>query len=442
MEHAAMLTVPNSTCHPAFLPVAKQQPMSVPASMYEFSSYHIVLAVVGCAILFAHWLPRWISGREPAASALLIGAGYLAFAFIPGTPTPFNPVNSPKIWEMTSEICVVIGLFGVGIRIDSLRVWKNWQATVRLLAIAMPLTIAALAFVGMAAAGMTLATGLLLGAVLAPTDPVLASDVQVGKPLEGGEHPVRFTLTTEAGLNDGLAFPFLYLAMAVIAAGGWSIGLIGEWLAVDVAYRITVGLICGLVLGWMLARLLFDFPRENALSKTESGLVAFAGVMIIYGVTELVEGFGFIAVFVAGLTLRRSETNHEYHAKLHDFVEALERALTALLLVALGAAIPALLPFFTLQVAVISLVLLFVIRPAAAWLALSRTTLPSRERFVVAFYGIRGIGSIYYLAYAATHITLPNGEQLWAIVAFTIVISTMLHGFTAGLAIFGSSCSR
>ena len=409
--------------------------MSVPAFMYELSSYHVVLAIVGCAILFAHWLPRWISGREPAASALLIGAGYLAFEFIPGTPAPFNPVNSPKIWEMTSEICVVIGLFGVGIRIDSLRVWKNWQATVRLLVIAMPLTIAALAFVGMAAAGMTLATGLLLGAVLAPTDPVLASDVQVGKPLEGGEHPVRFTLTTEAGLNDGLAFPFLYLAMAVIAAGGWSLGLIGEWLAVDVAYRITVGLISGLVLGWMLARLLFDYPRENALSKTESGLVAFAGVMIIYGVTELVEGFGFIAVFVAGLTLRRSETNHEYHAKLHDFVEALERALTALLLVALGAGIPALLPFFTLQVAVISLVLLFVIRPAAAWLALSRTTLPPRERFVVAFYGIRGVGSIYYLAYAATHITLPNAEQLWAIIAFTIVVSTILHGFTAGLAI-------
>lgn len=403
--------------------------------MYELSSYHIVLAIVGCAILFAHWLPRWISGREPAASALLIGAGYLAFAFIPGAPAPFNPVNSPKIWEMTSEICVVIGLFGVGIRIDRLRVWKNWQATVRLLVIAMPLTIAALAFVGMAAAGMTLATGLLLGAVLAPTDPVLASDVQVGKPLEGGEHPVRFTLTTEAGLNDGLAFPFLYLAMSLIAAGGWSLGLIGEWLAVDVAYRISIGLVSGLVLGWMLAKLLFDFPRENALSKTESGLVAFAGVLIIYGVTELVEGFGFIAVFIAGLTLRRSETNHEYHAKLHDFVEALERALTALLLVALGAAIPALLPFLTWQVAIISLALLFIIRPVAAWLALSRSTLQSRERLVVAFYGIRGVGSIYYLAYAATHITLPNASQLWAIIAFTIVVSTILHGFTAGLAI-------
>lgn len=336
---------------------------------------------------------------------------------------------------MTSEICVVIGLFGVGIRIDKLRNWKNWQATVRLLAIAMPVTILALAFVGMAAAGMTLATGLLLGAVMAPTDPVLASDVQVGPPLEGGEHPVRFTLTTEAGLNDGLAFPFLYLAMSVIAAGSWSLGLVGEWLAVDVAYRIFIGLASGFALGWILAKFLFDVPRANPLSNTESGLVAFAGVLIIYGMTEIAEGFGFIAVFIAGLTLRRSETNHKYHAKLHDFVESLERALTALLLVALGAAIPGLIPHLDWQVAAISFALVLVIRPIGAWLALSGTTLQARERLVVAFYGIRGVGSIYYLAYAATHADLTNAPQLWAIVTCTIVISTILHGFTAGLAI-------
>ena len=171
------------------------------------------------------------------------------------------------------------------------------------------------------------------------------------------------------------------------------------------------------------------------MSKTESGLVAFAGVLIIYGVTELFEGYGFIAVFIAGLTLRRSETNHEYHTKLHDFVEALERALTALLLVALGAALPSLLPYVTWQVAAIALALLFVIRPVAAWLALSGTALQPRERRVVAFYGIRGIGSVYYLAYAATHIDLPDAQRLWAIVAFTIVASTIVHGFTAGLAI-------
>ncbi|MFN3452860.1 MAG: sodium:proton antiporter, partial [Sphingorhabdus sp.] len=125
------------------------------------NSYHIVLAVVGCAILFAHWIPRWISGREPAASALLIGAGYLAFAFVPGVPSALNPVTTPKIWEMVSEVCVIIGLFGVGIRIDKLRALTKWRPTLRLLIVAMPLTIAAVAMLGMFA-GMTVAAGLLL----------------------------------------------------------------------------------------------------------------------------------------------------------------------------------------------------------------------------------------------------------------------------------------
>jgi sodium/hydrogen antiporter len=403
-------------------------------SFFEGSSYHIVLAIVGCAILFAHWLPRWVSGREPASSALVIAAGYLAFAFLPGVPSPLNPVAAPKIWELISEFCVIIGLFGVGIRIDKLRNWKMWAPTVRLLAIAMPLTIAAVALAG-TAAGLGVATALLLGAVLAPTDPVLASDVQVGPPLEGGEHPVRFALTTEAGLNDGLAFPFLYLAMALAAAGGWSAGLVGQWFVLDVGYRILAGAVCGYALGWLVAKILFDWPPDNALSKTESGLVAFAGVLIVYGVTELFEGYGFIAVFVAGLTLRRSETNHDYHAKLHEFVESLERALTALLLFALGAAIPSLMQYLTWPLAAIAIALIFVIRPTAAWLSLAASGLKQRERFVVAFYGIRGVGSIYYLAYAATHSDLPNAGRLWAVVALAVLISTVVHGFTAGVAV-------
>jgi NhaP-type Na+/H+ or K+/H+ antiporter len=402
--------------------------------MFEFTFYHILLAALGAAILLSHWLPRWISGREPASSALLIGAGYLSVALVPGAAAPLDPVASPKIWELVSEMCVIIGLFGVGIRIDRLRAWRIWNPTIRLLVITMPLTIIAVAFAGVLT-GMAVATALLLGAILAPTDPVLASDVQVGPPLEGGEHPVRFTLTTEAGLNDGLAFPFLYLALALMAAGGSSEGLIGEWLAIDVGYRIAIGTACGFVIGWLAAKLLFDWPRKNALSKTESGLVAFAGVLIVYGVTELAEGYGFIAVFVAGLTLRRSETGHEYHAKLHDFVEALERALTALLLFALGAAIPALLPHISWPLAAIAIALILVIRPLAAWLSLTASGLKTRERFVIAFYGIRGIGSIYYLAYATTHADIPNAGQLWAVVAMAVGVSTVVHGFTAGLAV-------
>ncbi|GAA4036735.1 cation:proton antiporter [Sphingomonas rosea] len=403
--------------------------------MYEISPYHLVLVAFGAIIIIAYWLPRFVSGREPAASALLIGLGFLAFGWIPGMPETIDPIALPKPWEVISEICIVVGLFGVGLRIDKLSSRGLWKPTVRLLIVAMPLCIAAVAFLGWAFAGMTLAGALLLAAVLAPTDPVLAGDVQVGAPLEGGEHPVRFSLTTEAGLNDGLAFPFVYLALGIAAAGSLTGAVLTEWLWLDVAYRIAVGLASGVALGWLLGKLLFSWPRKNPLADTESGVIALAGVLAVYGLTELVEGYGFIAAFVSGLTLRRQESNHEFHTQLHGFSEAIEHALTAVLLVALGAALPALLPALTWKGAAIGAALLFLIRPLVGWLSLIGTFEKHRERAVVAFYGVRGIGSIYYLGYAGSHAELTNEAELWAIVAFTILLSTVVHGFTAGLAV-------
>jgi NhaP-type Na+/H+ or K+/H+ antiporter len=330
---------------------------------------------------------------------------------------------------------VVAGLFGVGLRIDRLSSRKLWMPTIRLLAIAMPLCIMAVALMGWAFAGMTMVGALLLAAVLAPTDPVLAGDVQVGAPLEGGEHPVRFSLTTEAGLNDGLAFPFVYLALAVAAAGGFTAEVITEWLWLDVAYRIAVGTASGAALGWLIGKLLFSWPGKNALANTESGVIALAGVLAVYGLTELIEGYGFVAAFVSGLILRRQESEHRFHTQLHAFAQAIEHALTAVLLIALGAALPALLPSLTWQGAVVGAALIFVIRPLSGWLSLIGTMERGRERAVVAFYGVRGIGSIYYLAYAGSHAKLTNEAELWAIVAFTILLSTIVHGFTAGFAV-------
>jgi len=402
--------------------------------MFDFSGYHILLAAFGAAVILANWLPRFLSEREPAASALLIGFGFITFGWVPGMPEAIDPIALPKPWELMSELCVVIGLFGVGLRIDRLASRKLWRPTIRLLAVAMPLTILGVTFAGWLA-GMTVAGALLLAAVLAPTDPVLAGDVQVGPPLEGGEHPVRFALTTEAGLNDGLAFPFVYLALAIASAGALTGDMLGEWLWRDVLYRIVGGVGGGLAMGWLLAKLMFDWPRGNALANTESGVVALAGVLATYGVTELVEGYGFIAVFVAGLVVRRSESEHEFHSKLHAFTESIEHALTAMLLVALGAAIPALLPSLDWQGAAIGLSLILILRPLAAWLSLAGVMPIDRKRAVVAFYGVRGVGSIYYLGYAGSKMELVNESQLWATVAFTILMSTLIHGFTAGFAV-------
>jgi NhaP-type Na+/H+ or K+/H+ antiporter len=403
--------------------------------LFEFDAYHVLLAASGAIIIASYWWPRFFSGREPAAAPLLILTGLLAFAWVPGMPGAIDPLESPRIWEVTAELAVIIGLFGTGLRIDRLFGHGLWKPTIRLLLIGMPVTIIALAAFGWLAAGMTLAGALLLGAILSPTDPVLAGDVQVGPPLEGGEHPVRYALTTEAGLNDGLAFPFVHLGVIVASAGFLGADMLAEWALRDVVYRVIVGALSGAGAGWLLGQILFDWPRHNALSKTQAGVIAFAGVIFAYGFTELIEGYGFIAAFVSGLVLRREESQDRFHERLHSFSEALEHTLTAILLVALGAAIPLLLPYLDWPHAIIGLALVFVIRPVSAWLALARSGMRLRERAVVSFYGIRGIGSIYYLAYAGNHVELIDEGALWATVAFTIAVSATVHGLTAGIAV-------
>jgi NhaP-type Na+/H+ or K+/H+ antiporter len=169
---------------------------------------------------------------------------------LPESFTGLDPISAPELWEITAEIVVIVVLFSTGLRIDDLGSLRLWRPTLLLLAVTMPLTIAAVAVMGWAIAGMTIAGAVLLGAVLAPTDPVLAGDVQVGPPLEGREHPVRFALTTEAGLNDGLAFPFVYLALH-LAVEDWGAVLLVEWLAWDVVYRIGVGVALGAAVGWV-----------------------------------------------------------------------------------------------------------------------------------------------------------------------------------------------
>jgi NhaP-type Na+/H+ or K+/H+ antiporter len=415
--------------------VDQEGPVMSDEAFFGLDPYHSALAVVGLVVILAHWLPRLVSRREPAAPALLILLGMAGFALIPGLPAVPDPRAHPHLWEVVSELTVIVALFSTGLRIDRLGPLQRWQATLRLLAITMPLTIAAVAFLGYFAAGMTLAGALLLGAVMAPTDPVLAGDVQVGPPQQGGEHPVRFALTTEAALNDGLAFPFVYLGL-LVAAEGLAPGLWGlDWLGRDVLWRIAVGAVMGAAGGWALGQVLFALPRERPLAETASGVLALAGVLLCYGTTELAEGYGFIAVAVAGMAVRRVEADHSFHRRLHDFTEAVEHALTAVLLVAIGAVLPLLLGGLTLAGAGIAVALIVVIRPAAGWLALWGCRAPRRDRAVLSLFGVRGIGSVYYLAYAAGHVEFWDEAALWALVGFTILLSTLLHGFTAGLAV-------
>ncbi len=400
---------------------------------FGLSAQHVLMAAIGGVIFAAYWLPRLVFPRAAASSALLMIFGLVVYAVIPGMPDAPDPTASPRLWELTSEVVVIVVLFATGLRIDNIGSYRLWQPTVRLLLVTMPLTIAAVAALGWGLAGMTVAGAVLLGAVLAPTDPVLAGDVQVGPPLEGNEHPLRFTLTAEAGLNDGLAFPFVYLGLLIATHGADPSGWLVEWILRDVFYRILVGALMGAAVGWLLGRTLFSELGSNAIEKSGPGVIALAAVLLCYGLVELVEGYGFIGAFVAGLVCRRVQEKHHFHRRLHVFSEAIEHALTAILLVLIGSTLPALWPVLDWRHSVIGFSLILVIRPLAGWLALQRTDLAANDRWIVSFFGVRGIGSIYYIAYASGHIEFINENQLWALVAYTVFASAVIHGTTSFL---------
>lgn len=402
-------------------------------------SYHQFLFFAGAAIFLSYWLPRFVSGREPAASALLILAGVVGIGFLDVPPSIFDPIAFPAAWEIMSELAVTVALFATGMRLDVVRPFSRWQATWRLLGVAMPLTIAAVALVGLVA-GLPLAAALLLGAVLAPTDPVLAGDVQVGPPTEGGEHPVRFALTTEAGLNDGLAFPFVYLG--ILAIGGLSLADTAQWLGFDVVYRILAGTLTGLAAGWLLAQVVFRWPAQNVLAQTGSGVLALAGVLVCYGAAEFVHGYGFIACFAGGLAFRRVESRHRFHSDMHVFNLAIEHALTAFLLLMTGAALGTYAQLVRWDHVAVAAILVFVIRPLTAWVALLGTGLRGRERWVTAAFGVRGIGSLYYLAFAAGSAQVPAIAELWLVVLSSIALSALVHGLSAGAALSGIRADR
>lgn len=369
---------------------------------------------------------------------MFLAVGFLLFSFAEGLPDP-DPITYSEITIHLTEICVIISLMGAGLALDRKVGRKRWATTWRLLGIAMPLCIVVFTLLGVWMLGLGLAAAILVAAALAPTDPVLASEVQVGEPSETeeeleAEDEVRFALTSEAGLNDGLAFPIVYLAVAMSLVGtapsAWSL----EFFTLDVLWRIGIGFLFGMGMGKLLSRIFFQSRIESARMASHSeGFVALAATFLTYGLTEMIEGYGFIAVFVCAVTIRSSEQTHGFHGVLHSYIEQLERLLTVVVLVLLGGAVArGLLAGLTIGEILVALVFLLLVRPVAGWISLSRGSTGPWERSVISFFGVRGIGSIYYLSYALSKGEFATeDEALWRIVGLVIVMSILLHGVTA-----------
>lgn len=391
--------------------------------------YIVTLTILGIVILLTAWLPMVLRRMPLSLPIFCILMGMLLAASPYPLLPPFNPLENREFTERMTEIVVIVALMGAGLKIDRPIGWRRWMTTWRLLGIAMPLTIAAIACLGYSVLGLGLASSLLLGAALAPTDPVLASDIQVGPPQSGIEDEVRFALTSEAGLNDGLSFPFVHLAIAIALTAKDGSEVFQHWAAVDIVWRLAIGVALGWGSGKLFGWLAFKISVRS-LSLTKDGFVALGMTFTAYGLTQLFGGYGFLAVFLAAVAFRQAEREHDFHQQLHDFAEQIERLLMMVLLVCLGA-IAASGPLFAnidWKIVTIAILTLVIVRPVLGWLSLIGTGHTLSESIIIAIFGIRGLGSIYYLAYATGQANFDKVEIVWATVLLIILASIVAHG--------------
>jgi NhaP-type Na+/H+ or K+/H+ antiporter len=393
--------------------------------------YVLLLTGLGALVLMTAWLPMLLRKAPLSLPILCVAVGAALFALPPLRQFAVHPLEFPLVVERLSELVVIVSLMGAGLKIDRMIGLRSWALTWRLLGIAMPITMLIVACLAWGLTGAGAAAALLIAAVLAPTDPVLASDVQVSGPGKGTEDEARFALTSEAGFNDGFAFPFVHLAIALTAAT-FVAGDLLEWFIRDLLWKTILGAALGYAIGRGLGYLTFHLPMRANLSRTGDGFVALAATLLAYGVVETLGGFGFLAVFVSALALRNASRDHEYHQRLHGFAEEAERLLMMVLLVLFGGmvAFGGLLASLDWRMLVFVAGVLLVARPAAGLFSLLGSNLPWREQLVISFFGIRGMGSIYYLAFALNHASFADPRRLWAIAGSVVLASILLHGIT------------
>jgi len=407
--------------------------------------------VIAGGLLISVALTGSVLKRLPLTAAIYyLGVGALLGPWGAGLLT-LTALDDAVALERLTEAAVVMSLFTAGLKLRLPFSDGRWRRPVVLATVAMALTIGGIAALSMTFLGLSLGAAVLLGAVLAPTDPVLASDVQVSH--EHDAEPVRFSLTGEAGLNDGTSFPFVMLGLGLL--GTHELGVYGlRWVAIDLVWAVGAGLGVGTLCGAGIGKLVLYLRREHREAVGLDEFLALGLIALSYGIALLVHGYGFLAVFAAGLSMRRIEREHSevlpppdvaapvskeeqatdpssapaYMARaVLDFNEQLERLGELAVVIVIGAMLADI-----QQVgpgAWLAAWLFLVIRPAATLVSLYRAPLSQAQRAFIAWFGVRGVGSLYYLAYAITHgAAAPDDRMLADITLVIVATSIVLHG--------------
>jgi NhaP-type Na+/H+ or K+/H+ antiporter len=419
-------------------------------------SFAIWALIIG-ALLTTMALSGTSLKRLPVSTAMLyLAAGYGLGPAGWSLMSP-DPLTYSGILERVAEVAVLISLFAVGLKLGLPLSDKGWRLPARLAIVSMTITVVLIAAIGVFGLGLSLGAAVLLGAILAPTDPVLASDVQV---LEANDRDrLRFSLTGEGGLNDGAAFPFVMLGLGLLGlhdlgSGGW------RWLAVDVLWAIVGGLLIGGALGALIGRVVVYLRSRHKESVGLDEFLALGLIALAYGLAVLSLTSGFLAVLAAGLALQRvklqpgepgsvatPETGlHSPLAKealatapkyasaymrqaVQGFNEQLERIAEVAIVLVVGAMLAY--TYLPSGAAWFVVLLLLVVRPLSVWLGLLGAPVSRDQRILMSWFGIRGIGSIYYLMYAINHgLPRAQAEEIIALTLTTVAVSIVVHGIS------------
>lgn len=418
------------------------------------------MAVGGSLLLFVALSSSFIQ-RAPVSTAGL----YLAFGWAIGPAwlewATLDPLRSASLIEVATNVAVITSLFVGGLKMRLPLSHRAWAAAYRLAGPGMVLTIVLLAAFAHLIFALPVWEALLLGAILAPTDPVLASEVSVNDARD--EDRVRYGLSGEAGLNDGLAFPFVMLAIAWRTHGG-----AGDWLVPWALHRLLWAVPAGLAVGYLLGRGVGRLSmrlRERARDTRPSDFLALALIALSYAAAEAIGAWGFLAAFAAGVGLRRAElavveeaphphaqdasahppAEHmvDAHIEAHEldkpavvagavvsdalsFGDALERVMELALVVGLGVAMHG---HWSAEAVALGAFLFVVARPLASQVALIGSPTSMIQRWMMGWFGIRGLGTIYYLAYATVH--GASTPRLIDLTLTVVVLSIVVHGISA-----------
>jgi NhaP-type Na+/H+ or K+/H+ antiporter len=389
-------------------------------------------------LLLVRGLSAGLLQRLPVTPAII----YLGMGMVVGPSGlnlfHFNPLKESALLEVLTEVVVLISLFSAGVKIPGAFTLTRWRAPILLATVSMAVTVALVAAFAVLVLALPLGAGVLLGAILAPTDPVLATDVQIRHPSDRDQ--LRFTLTCEAGMNDGSAFPFVMLGLGLLGLHG-----LGEngirWIFVDVVWATAGAVAIGVAGGTALARIGWALRRGNNKYALMDDFLGLGLIGLVYGLCVLVQAWGFLAVFFAAVALRQTEQSlARANTPVSDadplptvsegslvFKEHLERLSEMVLVILIGGTL--FLTSWTWAAVGLSLFLFVVARPLSVLVGLAASGTAWKIRGLSAWFGVRGVGSLYYLMFAIQH-GLPEtlALQLIQLTQIVVTLSILLHG--------------